>query len=139
MPESSPAAWRFPMRASTALCRLFSGLLNIDSALALIRLPCRDDADDFFAIVFLPIGMHDQEDGPRGPIQSRAIAVRLLRRGPWARIAFGFVKNTSRCLEVQAVVLRLVDSILTLIPFEAHRITQCITNHGARSMPKITT
>ena len=38
------------------LCRLLSGLLKIDSALTLVRLPRRDDADDFFVIFFvLPI------------------------------------------------------------------------------------
>jgi hypothetical protein len=40
-------------------------LLNIDSALTLIRLPRRDDPDDFFAIFVLTIGVHDQENSPR--------------------------------------------------------------------------
>jgi hypothetical protein len=63
--ESSPAAWRFAIRANTALCRLLGGLLNIDSALTLIRFPRRDNADDFFAIVFLSKGMHNKKQGIR--------------------------------------------------------------------------
>src|ERR1700733_9415827 len=55
MPESSPAAWRFAMRARAYFCRLSSGLLNIDSALALISFARRDDADDFFVIVVFTV------------------------------------------------------------------------------------
>ena len=37
------------------------------------------------------------------------------------------VEHAGRGFKVQAVVLRLVDSILSGIPFEAHRYTYCIT------------
>jgi hypothetical protein len=54
------------MRATTAFCRLFSGLLKIDSALTLISFPRRDDADGFFAIdSVLTVNMNDQKKSCR--------------------------------------------------------------------------
>src|SRR5579871_5327295 len=75
MPESSLAACRFPIRARTAFWRLLSGLLNIDSALTLIRFARRDDTDDLFAICFvLTVNMYYQQQSRRdGPDRMPAL------------------------------------------------------------------
>ena len=52
MPESSPAACRAAIRERTAFCSSVNGLLNLDSALALISFAGRDDPDDFFVAMF---------------------------------------------------------------------------------------
>ena len=49
---------------------------------------------------------------------------------------FRIVEYSSCGLKVQAAVLRLVDSILALVPFEAHRNTKCITFGDYKSTRK---
>src|SRR5271169_1066591 len=65
MLDSSPAACRFAIRAKTVFCFLLIGLLNIDSALTLIRFAGRDNADGFFFAILILDSVHvdDEQHG----------------------------------------------------------------------------
>src|ERR1017187_9974642 len=131
MLDSSPAACRFAIRDKTVFCFLLSGLLNIDSALTLIRFAGRDDADGFFFAIFIlhAIYVDDQQQRPlygsnaMPPLFASHDAVLTEHR-------LGIVENECRNLERDATVLQLVDPILLAVPFESHRYTNCITFTG---------
>jgi histidinol-phosphate aminotransferase len=119
MSESLPAAWRFAILARTAFCRSFSGLLNIDSALTLISLARRDDADDFFAIDVLAADVHDQQESRRdGP--NRMPSPFALNHAVFDQNDARIVEHASRGFEVQPAVLLLVNPTFLCIPFEAN-------------------
>src|ERR1019366_4475292 len=134
MLESSPAACRFAIRDKTVFCFLLSGLLNIDSALALIRFAGRDDADGFFFAIFIlhAIYVHDQQQRPlygsngMPPLFASHDAI-------LAEHCLGIVENQCRNLERDATVLTLVDPVLFAVPFEPHRYTNCITFTAGKS------
>jgi hypothetical protein len=55
-------------------------LVNIDSALLLIRLPRRDDVDDFIAIIFVLAGIRDYISFRRKTVRR---ATSSMIRSPW--------------------------------------------------------
>src|SRR4051794_40281433 len=95
-------------RSNAALWRSVRGLFQIDSALARICFPCRDDADDFFAIWFLlTIYMrYKQHRLPHGAdrmptlftVNHAVLAKHQIRIGEYARSGF----------KIDATVLLLV-------------------------------
>jgi hypothetical protein len=112
MPESSPAACRFAIRDKTAFCALLGALLNIDSALTLIGFAGRDDADDFFLVMFIlqTIDVDNQQQRACRHSYGRATAVRPPR---WvlAEDCVGIVEHKRRALETEAAVFLFVDPV----------------------------
>jgi hypothetical protein len=134
MLDSCPAACRFAIRDKTVFCFLLGGLLNIDSALTLIRFAGRDDADGFFFAIFIlhAIYVDDQQQRPlygsngMPPLFASHDAI-------LAEHCLGIVENQCRNLERDATVLTLVDPVLIAVPFESRRYTKCITFTGGKS------
>jgi len=126
MSETSIAASDFLASfASRSRCVFVIGLLKICSALTLESFSGRDDADDFFAIVCLPVNMHYQQNwiqaGDLTNCVSAAFACLvdsvLSYRQTWVR------ENSSRQFEIDTV-FRKVCPVLRRIPFELHRSIQ---------------
>ena len=137
MPESSPAACRFAIRDSTAFCLSLDGLLNIDSALTLIRFAGRDNPDRiFFFVIFILHAIH-VDDQQHSPVHSSNRVPTLFAihdticADDYARI----IENKRCSFERDASVLFLVDPIFRTVPFKPHRYTLCITYVGRRPQP----
>ena len=99
------------MRARVASCRLFNGLLKIDSALTLIRFTRRDDADDFFAI---DIVLTVSSTTNRSAAETAPIAYQSLFavNNTVGHKNHTWVVERARCtFEVQAVMFDLIGSI----------------------------
>jgi hypothetical protein len=109
----------------------------------------RDDADNFFAIVFLPINVNHQQHGSSSEfIPNRADCVPALLSGYsidtiWSDQASLVLEHESGQLEGDSAVSPLISEVLDLVPFVTHIVyTDCITNSkvaGRRQAAAFTT
>jgi hypothetical protein len=84
----------------------------------------RDDSDNFFAIGFLPVNVNHSVNGKPtdSPYGVPPRFARFSVDAVWDDEETLIGKHARGELEPDAVVLSLVQPILLLVPFEAHRI-----------------
>jgi hypothetical protein len=117
MPESSPAACRFAIRDKTAFWALLTGLLNIDSALALVSFAGRDDAYGFFLVIFILHSIDVDNQKHRAGCGSYGVPpLFACHDAVLAENRVGIVENKRGGLEREAVVLLPVDPVLLTGP-----------------------
>ena len=111
------------MRDIAAFCLLLRGLLNIDSALTLIRFASRDDADDPFFAILISYSICVDDKQHRFPCGSNCVPpLRASRSAILSEDCVQVVENQSGSFKVDAM-LASVQPVLFAVPFEPHGYT----------------